>query len=142
MSDTMVWQEQAGDSGCGIACLAMLLDLPYARVKQLAPRFCDTLCGVTYEHLFQFLAEQGYAVQCIERVRWYDGAIRKPWPPRPWADRHLVNVDQTRTDIDDHYVVLDRRGRVYDPADAAYAPSRLSRYYRVNWVAAVIPATP
>lgn len=134
----MIWQEQVDDAGCGIACLAMLLDQPYARIVGQAPDLCGVKCGVERDWLFQFLAEHGHAVQLRERVKWYEGTVHKPWPVKPWAERHLCCVYQTKADIYDHYVCMDKDGTVYDPADPQFIASRLSRYYKVCWVAAVI----
>lgn len=133
----MNWLEQVERAGCGIACMAMLLETTYARVVEEAPMFCGGKCGVDYLHLDHFLASRGYAVQRLERDQHFSGERRAKWPPKPWAEKHLVLVTQTRADIDSHYVVMDSKGKVYDPSDATYVPSRLSRYYRVEWVAGV-----
>lgn len=143
----LVWQEQVDDGGCGLACLAMLTDQPYARVRSEFPRFCNN-CGVDGDTILHWLADHGHAIQKLSRYQEYAGTQRR-WPARPWADRHLVLLYQTRKDCEldslsgtfenSHYVVLDREGNCYDPADAAYTPCRLSRYYRVIWIAAVYP---
>lgn len=135
----LVWQEQVEPSGCGLACLAMLIGTTYARILEQAPMFCGAKCGVEYTHMDHFLAEHGYAVQRIERNMHFNGMRRVKWPPKPWADKHLALVVQTKNDIDAHYVVMDRRGNVYDPADPEYKKRRLTGYHRVEWVAAVLP---
>lgn len=133
----MQWVEQVEKGGCGIACLAMLLDTTYARIVEMAPDLCGK-CGVEEAVMFDFLAEHGYAVQRVEQAKASDGTKRKKWPPKPWADRHLVMVMQTKDDVAAHYVVMDAKGNVYDPADPEYRRTRLSRYYSVEWVAAVV----
>ena len=134
----LVWQEQVGVSGCGIACVGMITGLPYARIVDMAPDFCGEKCGVEDKHLDQLLAELGYFVRRLERVKWFSGSIRRKWPVPPFAERHLVSVFQTRRDIYDHYVVMAEDGTVYDPADPALKPSQLSRYAKVNWIAGVV----
>jgi hypothetical protein len=118
----------------------MLLDTTYARVCAIGDKLCLS-CGVEEADLDQFLAEHGYAIQRRWKHRWYDGTKNEPWPPKPWADKHVALVWQTRDDSDAHYVVVDHRGTVYDPADTEFIPSKLDRYYDVEWVAAVHPVT-
>lgn len=130
------WVEQVDNGGCGLACLAMLLDTTYARIVELAPDLCGK-CGVNQTEMDHFLAEQGFSVRRLYRDRRFDGVRRTKWPPKPFAERHLVSVWQTRNDIWDHWVVMDAKGNVYDPADPACTKSRLSRYYRVSSVAGV-----
>lgn len=141
----IVWQEQVDDGGCGLACLAMLTDQPYARIRASFPNFCNN-CGIDGDVMLHWLAAQGYAVQKLTRYQEYDGAMRR-WPPRPFAERHLVLLWQSKRDFqldaagsslaNSHYVVWDKNGDVFDPADSQYTPSRLSRYYRVIWVAGI-----
>lgn len=144
----MIWVEQpngVGDAGCGIASLAMLLETTYQRIVAQCPQLCGTTCGVRVDVMDEVLAENGYAVQRMYRHKIFDRQRRAKWPVRPWADKHLVMVYPTRNDMDArqdeeaHYVVMDREGTVLDPADAAPTPSKLSRYYRVAWIAAVVP---
>lgn len=133
--------EQPDDppGGCGIAALAMLLDLTYVQMQNAAPDLCAK-CGVEYDVLFDILAQFGYGVQAVQRMRASDGSLRTPWPPRPWMKRHLVCVMQTAEDSVAHYVVMDARGIVLDPADARRRECKLSRYYAVEWIAALVPA--
>ena len=142
MRKRITWLEQVDTAGCGIACLAMLMGTTYARVREAFPRFCNN-CGIDPPHMDHFLAVNGYAVQRIYPERYHDGKQNAPWPPKPFAERHLVLVRQTLKDIsaDSHYVVMDWQGRVYDPADPHYTPSKLSRYFAVDWVAGVAKVT-
>lgn len=139
----MIWIEQPDDppGGCGIASLAMLLDTNYVQMTILAPELCAK-CGVDAPVMHGVLAEQGYAVQTFTRT---DG---KPWPPKPWADKHLCLVWQTKADFDKdarrgtseqtHWVCMNEKGVVYDPALEEFQPKRLRDYYRVLSVAAVV----
>lgn len=133
------WQEQVDRAGCGIASLAMLLGVSYARIVELAPQLCGARCGVTDDEMDHFLASCGYAVQRLHPFKTFDGIARQKWPPKPWSERHLVSVIQTKHDHVGHFVVMNRRGVVYDPADREFVPSRLGRYHRVEWVAGVYP---
>lgn len=145
----MDWLQQPDEppGGCGIASLAMLLGTNYVEMTILAPQLCAK-CGVEDEAMYAVLAENGYAVQTIEPIR-PDGTPRKPWPPKPWADQHLALCWQTRDDFmrdaprgtseNTHWLVMDRRGIVYDPALPTFMPKRLRDYYRVLSVSAVVP---
>ena len=141
----VVWQEQVLKSGCGYAIAAMVLStddptITYARVTEMAPHWCHEKCGIGDEQLDEFLAEQGWAVQRVWPASDFDKEIKAKWPPKPWAEVHVCSVYQTRNDFlrkDGHYVVMDGKGLVYDPADPEYTRCRLSRYYDVEWVAAV-----
>lgn len=133
---SLLWVEQVDKGGCGIACLAMLLDTTYARIVELAPELCGK-CGVEQTELDHFLAEQGFAVQRLYPDRRFDGLRRTLWPVKPFADRHLVSVVQSKADIWGHWVVMDGKGVVYDPADPEFKKSKLSRYYRVTSIAGV-----
>lgn len=132
------WIEQVDEGGCSVACLAMLMDTTYARVRDEYKKFCPTCGPAEDEQIDQFLAEHGFALQRIYRYRAYDDQWRK-WPPTPWAERHLAMVTQTKSDYYSHYVVMDYKGNVYDPADKEYKSGKLRRYYEVEWVAGVFP---
>lgn len=135
------WVMQTGapgqNGGCGIACLAMLMDTDYNRIRELAPEFCEK-CGIADDTLLdQFLSEHGFATQRVWKWKEYNNSQREIWPPKPWADRHLCSVVQTEEDVFGHFVVMDGKGQVYDPADEKYTPCDLTRYFEVEWVAGV-----
>ena len=135
MSD-LVWQEQL-KGGCSVAVIAMITGETQQAILNTFSTFCGQ-CGTDDGNLDHLLAEFGYAVQRLWPDKLFDGLKRTPWPPKPWAEKHIASVYQRKADVDGHYVCVDRRGRVYDPADAEYIPSRLSRYYRVEWIAGVV----
>lgn len=123
------------NSGCGIAALAQLTDTDYNRIRELAPALCEK-CGVHDDTvMWQFLSEHGYALQMKWEFREYDEEKLEEWPPKPWAERHLCSVVQTAKDVYGHYVAMDAKGVVYDPALEQFAPKTLGDYYTVEWVA-------
>lgn len=132
------WVEQPTrpGGGCGIACLAMLLDLTYVRTKALFPDLCEA-CGVETDVLDHALASQGYYVRRLHRYREYDGKPEPVWPPPAFAPRHLCLVTQTAADYVQHWIVTDFNHNVFDPADAAYQLCGLDRYHEVVSVAGV-----
>lgn len=142
------WLQQPDEppGGCGIASLAMLLETNYVEMTILAPQLCAR-CGVDDEAMYAVLAEHGYAVQTLTAQK-PDGTPRKPWPPKPWAERHLCLVWQTRDDFqrdaacadatNTHWVVMNGKGIVYDPALPTFLPKRLRDYYKVLTVSAIV----
>lgn len=133
------WVEQVDKGGCGIACLAMLLGVTYARIVEWAPEFCGK-CGLQDDQVDQFLSEHGYALQRVWEYREFDARKREIWPPRPFAQKHLCSVMQTNEDSIGHFVVMDGKGVVYDPALPAFAPKTLLDFHEVEWVAGCYPA--
>lgn len=149
----LIWQQQSDDGGCGFSAVAMLTDNTYARIVDICPEIKATvdLVGIDAPVLFHILAKLGYAVQLLREYDEATDEARKPWPPKPWTDRHLVLVWQTKEDWqkdmlrygdglpynESHYVVMDKKGICYDPADAEHKKLRLSRYYKIAWVAGV-----
>jgi hypothetical protein len=117
----------------------MLLGVTYARIVEWAPEFCGK-CGLQDDQIEQFLTEHGYALQRVWEYREFDARKREIWPPKPWAAKHLCSVIQTNEDSVGHFVCMDSRGVVYDPALPAFQPKSLIDYYCVEWVAAVIPS--
>lgn len=136
----MEWVMQTGapgrNGGCGIACLAMLTQESYNKVRELAPDLCEK-CGVEVEPMDHYLAEQGFAIRRLHEYKEFDGKAAERWPPKPFAEQHLCLVLQTRKDHVAHYVCMNDKGLVFDPADIEYTKCRLSRYYRVFWVAGI-----
>jgi hypothetical protein len=138
--------EQVLKSGCGLSIGGMVLstedpDMTYARMVAIAPRWCHEKCGAEDSELDELLAEHGWAMQRLWKARKFDGEIKEVWPPKPWARMHIASVYQTEVDYDredGHYVYMDRRGIVYDPADPKHIKCKLDRYFNVEWVAAVI----
>ena len=114
----------------------MLLGVTYARIVEMTPAFCGT-CGIHDDSVvWQFLAEHGYAVRPLWQFREYNDEKRE-WPPKPFAPMHLCSVTQTSKDFYGHYVCMDAKGVVYDPALPAFSPKSLDDYHDVDWVAGV-----
>jgi hypothetical protein len=129
------WVEQVEDGGCSRGCLAMLLGVTYARIVELTPGFCGR-CGIHDDsQVFQVLADHGFAVQQVWPYTEYSDANRTPWPPKAFAPVHICSVTQTKQDFYGHYVCMDSKGVVYDPALPEFQPRALSDYHDVEWVA-------
>jgi hypothetical protein len=129
---------QAHSYGCVIASLAMVSGLTYDEVAAQYPWFDDER-GVCLDTVgFDFLWRHGFALQLVypfrpgppirgdgeeaRRVR-----ARDPWPPLPWAQAHLCQVEMPGGS---HCVVMLADGSVLDPLTDER--KRLADYSRVN----------
>lgn len=102
----MDWIRQKDWSGCGIAAIAMLTDRSYVEARS----FVEICLGWTTRNW----ASHGLNLSEVETVLIEDGwtldyraAVAAPWPPAPWAERHLGYNEM-------HYVAIEADGRVLD----------------------------
>jgi len=136
----MNWVGQKHARGCGVAVLSMLTGRDYDLV---AATWCPHLDlekqGLYLRGLDDYLTDHGYAV--ARKSRFYGmfsegGAIlREPWPPNPFADVHVCEVEVYECAPTFHFVVMLRAGVCLDPLTPT--PRRLGDYYRVNSVTGV-----
>ena len=123
---TPKWVGQADKNGCVVACLAMLTKTAYWKV---AGYFSNNELwddGITEGKMADYLAELGYAVR---RLEWKSG---RKWPPKPFADAHIVMVLPVAYAEMGHCVVWMRDGTVLDPGDPE--PGKISDYFAVRSV--------
>ena len=101
--------------GCGIACLAMVTgdsyDDIYALVRSYIEGCEDSRKGIHEYHLRDYLNLRGFAYQQVPHFSALENIKREPWPPKPWAPVHIVQVFAGSY----HFVVMDEVGRVFDP---------------------------
>jgi hypothetical protein len=138
---TLSWVHQEESWGCGCAAVAMITGLSYQEIKAYAERDFDRQ-GMSSGDWHVILAELGYALSIIHRVRQYPwmNCARDEWPPRPWADVHLCEVVVAGGSGGSHMVVMLADGSVLDPLTPER--KRLTDYAEVFQVAAVVPAPP
>lgn len=125
------WVGQSDPSGCGVACLAMVLEMSYdaARSRLRADPMTATSGGFKEGHstngfvIEGFLARQGWFHRTV-----YELWTPDDWPPRPFADRHIAQVEQSSGTF--HFVAMDRSGIVLDPLRPGHY--RLSDWPKVN----------
>lgn len=136
------WVAQEEASGCGIACLAMVLGVDYETAVQLVPSYAAGRDGLTERELDEVLAEQGLAV-ARKWATYHTGRhgkrpapARVPWPPAIFGEVHIACVTGRDSSATDHFVVVLRDGTVLDPADRRNC--RLVDYDAVDWVAALV----
>jgi hypothetical protein len=132
------WVRQEETNGCGVAVLAMILGKSYAEARQLFEGAVDfEKKGISHCCLDGLLADLGYAV--ARKYLWrgfrfadhpdHEKDRRSPWPPEPFADLHICQVEVYERSPLAHFVLLLRDGRVLDPLTPE--EKRLSDYHRV-----------
>jgi hypothetical protein len=126
--------KQEDQYGCVPACLAMVLGLEYAAARFLVPAGFQTE-GIEESFIAKFLAKKHFLVQYRHKTR------------KPFAPLHLVVVtDRSQLGSDTniftvkHMVVMDKDGRVYDPA--GFERPNLDDYPFVWYVLGLTPPPP
>lgn len=130
------WVRQEHPLGCGIACLAMILQVTYAEANDMFSIFNGT--GVRTVQMDEFLACYGFAVARIwsrTELKSYRRRKRPFWPVKPFAPLHfcLVKVSSDRPIF--HYVVMLEDGSVLDPEFPE--PTTLAHYEAVEYITGV-----
>ncbi len=127
---------QKHSMGCGVACMAMLLDVTY---EEAAAHFKDRNLetnGVVSIELDSVLADLGYAIQ-IQYPKDHRWQEREQWPPAPFAERHVCQVYRGLPENSGcaHMVVMDQSGIVFDPLQDEL--TTLLAYQTINHVKGV-----
>lgn len=117
---------QKDDYGCAVACMAMVTGIPYDKVA--ADFHADVKReGIHPDKTRDFLLEHGFSGIEVIPARFNNVPVTNKRVGKPFAEVHVLAV-QPRADSDlNHAIVMDKRGRVYDPDN----PKRkdLSHYY-------------
>jgi len=117
---------QKDDYGCAVACISMITGIPYDKVaSSFAANFKRE--GLSADHARNFLCEHGFSA--IEAVAHGYGGVERSNArmAQPFAPVHLVTVQSQADATLNHAIVMDHRGRIYDPDN----PKRrdLGHYY-------------
>lgn len=137
----MRWVGQKHARGCGVAALAMLAGLDYDAVAATWPGWDFDKQGLYLRGMQDWLVDHGFMyAPKLRYMGWFrapDGGQveRSPWPPEPFGDVHLCEVQVAESSPVYHFVVTTRDGTVLDPLTPE--PKRLSDYHQVLNVAAV-----
>jgi hypothetical protein len=106
---------QPENSGCAVAAIATVAELPYTTVRALIHLDRDFTVEGTYEReMHELLDRLGFAYQQRYAIEQRLNTKRSPWPCAPWASSHIAMV-RNLADSAWHYVVMQRDGRVLDP---------------------------
>lgn len=131
---------QPEKSGCALAAVAMVVQQPYATVRQYVTLERDYTGEGTYEReIYELLNHFGFSYQRKEKLVQRLGGTTAPWPPAPWAPLHVAMV-RNLTDVAYHYVVMLQDGTIMDPWWGVV--QGLHRYPSILSVSAVYPVVP
>lgn len=121
---------QKHSSGCAVACIAMVTGLSYDEVdRQMQTNFNND--GLKSEITRLFVCDQGFSSLEMISHGYSELAASNKRMNRPFADVHIVSVQPFADSEMNHAVVMDKRGRVYDP-DRPEKRSLTEYYYIVR----------
>lgn len=124
--------------GCVVACIAMLTNKTYIQVsKEFANNYNKH--ALALNKYFNYLTDEGYNIiwkEAIHTNHKKDSRERKIMCT-PFADWHLVSV-QLFADGIHHCVLMDSKGKVYDPDPDIKCLRSLNIYYDVLGVVGLI----
>lgn len=123
--------QQRGSYDCGIAALAMACGVSYEVVLPLLE--CGSGNGINEPDLYEWLTVNGFAWQMVYQNYRVAGRYhkREPWPPKPFAPTHIVQVQATQQW---HFAVMDGTGEVFDPWTADRKSLAHPDYREISWV--------
>lgn len=102
------WVQQEDAMGCGIACVAMIAGISYQSVAVMVSQPIRQQ-GMTHYTVMDLLHRFAIPYQFLWRTDQLRQAQRNPWPPLPFANAHIVQVDN-------HYIVWTLDNKILDPA--------------------------
>jgi hypothetical protein len=96
--------------------------------------------GLYLRGVDEYLTEAGYAVARLYRWRSFfiggSAPLREPWPPEPFGEIHVCEVEVYEAAPTYHFVVMVADGKCLDPLTPD--PKRLADYFRVLNIAVVV----
>ena len=137
----MIRIQQKHSRGCGIAALAMLTGKSYEEVASYFDRIDFDKQGVHLRAMDDYRVDHGYAI--ARKYMWLGyfiesrAPLRSPWPPVPFSDVHLCEVEVNENAPMYHFVVMLRDGSIVDPLFED--KKNLGDYFRVMNVAGIVP---
>jgi hypothetical protein len=111
---TIKYVAQKHKSGCAVACMAMILDFDYDFIdSQFLQDFNKS--GINKDPLVEYFTFNGLG--CIAKipVGFDQILIQNKEMLKPFADIHFVSIRQAPDTKLHHAVVMDNKGRIYDP---------------------------
>ena len=124
----MKWIRQEDPNGCVVASMAMVLGITYKQARKLGePAFGrDRLTTYSMEEI---LSNFGWATMRRWRCNPVTNKFREAWPLAPFAPIHICSIQMSNGH---HSVVMDKDGRIYDPADESRKDLLNPAFKRVN----------
>lgn len=121
------------ENDCAICCLAMITGYTYELVEsELSDRIFN---GLSLAIADQYLAERGYAVSRLFRLKSSGTEFQSRWPVLPFADLHWCVVQVYQESTIKHSVLMLKDGTVIDPHDNEKLS--LYDYYKVYSIAGI-----
>lgn len=109
----LVTQEES--CGCTVACIAMVLGKKYWEIRADFQSDFDR-DGMEFEKVKAYLGDHGCSI-ISKRVAYYNDlqfCKKEMW--KPFAPVHVVWMTQLFDMPHSHVVVMDAKGKIYDPA--------------------------
>jgi hypothetical protein len=101
--------------GCAVACIAMVLGRTYESVKaDWSNDFAKD--GVTTNQITGYLGDAGCSVLYKNLMNWNEKDFARKEMFRPFAPAHILCIKQLYDATIYHAVVMDAKGKIYDPA--------------------------
>lgn len=107
---------QNNKNGCGIACIATVLQVPYNNVAKDWERNLDNE-GVTTEEVFHYLSDHGLDMILLQQMSWSNVKKNNERVLRPFADIHIISFKQFTDKKSQHAVIMDKDGKLFCPID-------------------------
>jgi hypothetical protein len=118
--------EQEQDYGCAVACIAMITGEPYAEVEKCF-REDFSREAMKPEAAREYICDRNFSAVEKRHYGYADVRVMDRIMSLPFAPVHMVNVLPYINAKYGHSVVMDSRGRVYDPQHPDIRD--FSRYY-------------
>jgi hypothetical protein len=118
-------------AGCVVACAAMVTGESY---REVAASFGSNLVddGVNMDHARDYVCDRGFAAVEATAHGYMDVRASNRRMLRPFADVHIVRVLPKVDSTIGHALLMDRRGKLYDPETPG--PVDATKYYSVTHV--------
>lgn len=126
------WVKAEQESGCGVACIAMILGMDYWSVAEKFQLGFDRRDrGLTPKQAMQFICDHGLTAvtKTVENYDYKDQHRKEML--RPFADIHLVSFLPFFDSKSGHAVVMLKNAKILDPMEK---PWPVERYYFVRYV--------
>lgn len=119
---------QKDSFGCAVACIAMVTGIPY---DTIAKEFCADFKreGMRSEASRVYICDHGFSVIEVTSHGYQDVHASNARMSLPFAEIHVVTVQPFADSQLNHDVVMDSRGRVFDPEQPKVKD--FSHYYAI-----------
>lgn len=110
--------KQEHKSGCGIACIAMVMGKTYGEiVKEFLNDF--DVEGMTTNLLMDYLGNAGFSIVFKQLSRWNHKDFAREEMLRPFAPVHILAI-KWKADTNGHFVVMDKDGTLFCPSGKSH----------------------